>query len=80
MSATSVRLLQAAAEIAGGNEALAKRLGLTELLLSAYMADRRPLPDALLLRAVDLILEDRQPGRKRASHPSARDLRMAEDA
>ena len=77
MSATSVRLLQAAAEIAGGNEALARRLGLTEFLLAAYMADRRPLPDPLLLRAVDVILEDRQFDRPQTSGFNAPRLRLA---
>jgi hypothetical protein len=70
MSATSVKLLQAAVEIAGSEEALAARLGIEEGLLLVYLADRRPLPDRLLLRAVDLILSDRQrlmvPGRPRA--------------
>jgi hypothetical protein len=79
MSATSVRLLQAAAEIAGGNRALAKRLGVTEVLLSAYMADRRPLPDPLLLRAVDVILEDRQLGRLQATAFNAPRPRVAGD-
>jgi hypothetical protein len=52
-------MLQAASEIAGGDKALARHLGLSESLLGLYMAGTRPLPDALLLRAVDLILEDR---------------------
>jgi hypothetical protein len=76
MSATSVRLLQAAADIAGGNEALAMRLGISTALVSAYMADRRPLPDALLLRAVDIILADRQPGRAQASDAGAPRVRL----
>ena len=59
MSATTVRLLQAAADIAGGSSALAQRLGIGESLLSGFMADRHRLPDALLLRAVDIVLEDR---------------------
>jgi hypothetical protein len=58
MSATSVKLLQAAAEIAGGTRALAWRLGISETLLSKFMADRRELPDVLLLRAVDIVLAD----------------------
>ena len=60
MSATTVRLLKAASEIAGGNRALADRLGISEALLSKFMADSRQLPDPLLLRAVDIILADRQ--------------------
>lgn len=61
MSATTVRLLQAAAEIAGGNRALARRLGISETLLGKFMSDSLELPDPLLLRAVDVILENRQP-------------------
>jgi hypothetical protein len=53
-------VLQAAAEIAGSKAALAGRLGVGEELLAAYLADRRRLPDLLLLRAVDIILADRQ--------------------
>jgi len=79
MSATSVRLLQAAAEIAGGGAALAKRLGITEALLSAYMADRRALPGPLLLRAVDVILEDRQLGRVPTTEASVGSNRVVGD-
>ena len=55
-----MKVLQAAAEIAGSTPALAGRLGVSEELLLAYLADRRQLPDLLLLRAVDIILADRQ--------------------
>ena len=54
-----VRLLEAAAEIAGGERELAARLGIAETLLSRLMAGY-PLPDAVLLRAVDIVLEHRQ--------------------
>jgi hypothetical protein len=60
MSATSVKLLQAAAEIVGGTKPLAWRLGVSEGLLSRFMADRRELPDMLFLRAVDIVLADRE--------------------
>ena len=60
MSATTVRLLQAASEILDGDAALAEQLGVTESLLARFMADRHELPDPLLLRAVDIILADRQ--------------------
>ena len=60
MSATTVKLLRAAAEVAGGKSALARRLGINEDLLSRFMAHRHALPDALLLAAVDILLEDRQ--------------------
>ena len=59
MSETTVKLLQAAAEIAGGKRALARRLGIAETLLEKFLADAHHLPDPLLLKAVDLILEDR---------------------
>jgi hypothetical protein len=60
VSATTVQLLQAAAEIVGGNGALAARLGIGEALLGRFMTGGRELPDALLLKAVDIILADRQ--------------------
>jgi hypothetical protein len=62
MSEATVRLLQAAAGIMGGVEALARHLDIGELLMRAYLEGRRPLPDFLLLRAVDVVLEHvRQP-------------------
>jgi len=60
MSATTVSLLRTAAEIVGGNRALAIRLGIKEALLSKFLADRLVLPDRLLLQAVDIILAHRQ--------------------
>ena len=69
MSATSVKLLKAAAEVAGGNGLLAAQLGVSEKLLVIFMADQRELPDPLLLRAVDIILADRQ---SRFAPPSSR--------
>jgi hypothetical protein len=53
-------LLKAASEILGSDRALASRLGIGEALLAKFMADLCELPDPLLLRAVDVILEDRQ--------------------
>ena len=60
MSMTTVKLLQAAAEIVGGEEALAERLGITQARMALLLADRISLPDRLLLLAVDIILADRQ--------------------
>ena len=60
MSATTVHVLQAAAEIVGGKRALAHHLDISEALLSRFMTDRRELPDPLLLQAVDIILADRE--------------------
>jgi hypothetical protein len=62
MSATTVTLLHAASEIAGGDRALAECLGVSETMLAKFMADSFELPDPLLLRAVDIILANRQPG------------------
>ena len=60
MSMSTVKLLQAAAEIVGGEDALAGRLGITPARMAMLLADRVSLPDRLLLLAVDIILEDRQ--------------------
>ena len=60
MSTTSARILQTASEIVGGNEALAERLGIGLRALGMFMQNRRHLPDSLLLRVLDIILDDRQ--------------------
>src|SRR5258706_6427210 len=60
VSAITVQLLQAASEIAGGDAALAKHLGISERLLARFMAGHRELPDPLLLRAGDIFLGDPQ--------------------
>jgi hypothetical protein len=71
VSATTVKLLQAAAEIVGGSKALAERLFIGEALLAKFIDDSRPLPDALLLRAVDIILADRVSRLGLPAHPAA---------
>lgn len=55
MSATTVALLKVAAEIAGSDVELARRLGVGERLLSKFMSGVVELPDQLLLRAVDIV-------------------------
>jgi DNA-binding transcriptional regulator YdaS (Cro superfamily) len=60
LSGSTASLLVVAAEIAGGRKALAERLGISYTLLSRYMDESRALPDLLLLKAVDIILEDRR--------------------
>jgi hypothetical protein len=57
--ATSVKLLQAAAAIVGGYDALAARLGIGEKLLQKLATDTAELPDVLVLRTVDIILAER---------------------
>jgi hypothetical protein len=60
MSITTLELLKAASEIAGGEQALANALGVSRSLMTKFMNGSHPLPDPLLLRAVDIILADRQ--------------------
>ena len=74
MSAATVRLLQAASEILGSEAALAKHLNIGEFLMRAYMQERRPLPDFLLLRAVDVVLDNiNRPAAKPAAMQAADD-------
>jgi hypothetical protein len=72
LSVTSAKLLQAAAEIVGGNRALAERLGVSHSLLLKFVADTVELPDPLLLAAVDIILADRRAGPPLDPHPAVR--------
>ena len=60
MSKTAAKLLEAAAEIVGGENALAQCLGIGPSLLAKLMTGTMPLPDTLLLRAVDIVLSERQ--------------------
>jgi hypothetical protein len=56
MNQATVRLLQAAVDIVGGEAALAQELNIGDVLMRAYLEERRPLPDFLLLRLVDVVL------------------------
>jgi hypothetical protein len=56
MSEATIRLLQAAAEILGGERYLAERLQIDEPLLAAFMQGRLEIQDPLLLKAVDILL------------------------
>lgn len=56
----ATRLLQAACELAGGERQLAQRLNMSIALLRRYMAGRGELPQQLLLRTMDLLLEERE--------------------
>jgi hypothetical protein len=60
MRSSTARLLQAAAEIVGGEKALARELGISEKLLSRFMADFISLPDPLFLRVADIVLDHQQ--------------------
>ena len=59
MSAAGAKLLQAATDVLGSEAALAECLGIEAWLLRSYLRDTRELPDALLLRVVDVLLADR---------------------
>jgi hypothetical protein len=69
-STTKERLLQAACDAAGGTRAFAERLQISEAMLRKYMSGAFEMPDPLLLRAVDLLLEERD---------AAPDARPAQD-
>lgn len=60
INATAVKLLQAAAEIMGGEKQLAVRLGIAQSLLGKLMAGRFRVPDPLLLQVVDIVEAHRQ--------------------
>ena len=53
----TVKLLRAASEMVGGDETLALRLGIDQALLSNLMAGAHTLPERVLLRTVDIIME-----------------------
>lgn len=42
----------------GGPEKVAQRLGVNPSLLSSYLTSKELIPDVLVLRLVDLVLED----------------------
>lgn len=76
MYESAVKLLRAVSEVVGGEKALAERLGVPEALLSKLMSGKYVLPDPVLLRAVDVILEDREsrpPLPSQSAVPPARD-------
>ena len=79
MSTTSVKILQAASEILGSDETLAERMGIGHTALAMFMDDRRELPDSLLLRVVDIILEDRQAHRAPPGQPAMATRRLSTD-
>lgn len=60
MSTTNVMLLRAASELVGGDKILARRLGIAETLLAKFLSGAVHLPDPLLLRTVDIVLDSRQ--------------------
>ena len=73
MSSATVRLLEAAADMAGGEHRLAERLDISPVLLRAYLEDRRALPDKMLLDVVDIVLKtmEPRPARSRVEQPAS---------
>ena len=57
---TKTGLLKVACEAAGGLPALAARLGISEAMLHKCMSGGFEMPDSLFLRAVDVLLEERE--------------------
>lgn len=60
MNSSTSRLLQAATEIVGSHRMLAGRLGISETLLMKFMDGTLQMPDWLLLKAVDILLAERE--------------------
>jgi hypothetical protein len=58
--ATAARLLQAASELMGSNKALAERLRMSQSMLIKYMAGMADVPPDVVLRTVDILLEQRE--------------------
>jgi hypothetical protein len=56
-----VDLLRAASRVLGGPRALAGRLGIGGSLLARLLTGRRRVPDALVLKAIDILEEQRRP-------------------
>ncbi|MGH8741051.1 MAG: hypothetical protein ACREUN_09085 [Burkholderiales bacterium] len=57
-SVTSRRVLARAAAMLGGVERLAARFNLTQRQLADYLTGGQPVPDALFLAAIDVVLEE----------------------
>jgi hypothetical protein len=58
MDETSRKMIQDAVDAAGGEQNLADHLYVTPMLLQAYRDGRRPMPESLFLRALDLLHQD----------------------
>jgi hypothetical protein len=54
----SRQILAKAAVKIGGAEVLASRLGITAPVLKMYLEGDQEIPDSVLLRAIDIIIED----------------------
>ena len=75
--ASAVRLLRAASGLVGGDNALAERLGISELALSRLMSGQDELSDAVLLGVVDIIVANHD---SQSTWPRAAAVRRAQDS
>jgi len=60
VSATKLRLLRTAIEVVGGPDLLAERVGVTPSMVDKLLLEPRLISDAVLLRAIDIVLDDRE--------------------
>ena len=72
-------LMRAACEMVGGTAVLAQRLGISEAMLRRYISGSFPVPDTLILRALDVMQEQREARGVHAAAPP-RDTDPAADA
>jgi DNA-binding transcriptional regulator YdaS (Cro superfamily) len=63
-----IRTLRRAGEIAGGMEALALRLKVSPTRLALWLAGEAPLPQAIFLRAIDIVLEHEHAALRHTGH------------
>ena len=56
-----ISLLKKAVKTVGGIEALATRVGVSAQVMRLYLDGRRPIPNDLVLKAVDIVLDGPSP-------------------
>ena len=57
---TKLRLLRTAIEVVGGREKLAERLEVPISMIDTIVLEPKLIPDTILLRAIDIVLDDRE--------------------
>ena len=70
-SESQVKLLKAASDILGGDEALARELDIRKSLLTSQMTGRHRMPPQLLVQAIDIILKERESSLPRPAQAQA---------
>jgi hypothetical protein len=64
------RVLERASRKLGSDSELAARLRISDARLSTYLGGTLPIPDAVLLRAVDVVLDEPKPPSSPAAQSS----------